>query len=76
MPLEAVKAEMPAKLTPVLATLVEKPPPSPDDWIYEIKFDGYRMLARIDLMGGVRLISRNGSTGAPGCRTWCARWRA
>ncbi|MBT2321268.1 non-homologous end-joining DNA ligase [Variovorax paradoxus] len=59
MPPEAVKADMPAKLSPVLATLVDKPRPRPDEWLFEIKFDGYRMLARIDA-SGVRLISRNG----------------
>ena len=60
MPVGAVRAEMPAKLSPVLATLVKKPPPDAQDWIYEIKFDGYRMLVRIDAAGAVRMISRNG----------------
>ncbi len=59
MPADAVEAPMPAKLAPVLATLVDAPPARPEDWIYEIKFDGYRMLARIDAKG-VRLITRNG----------------
>jgi bifunctional non-homologous end joining protein LigD len=47
------------KLAPVLATLVDKPPPRPEEWLFEIKFDGYRMLSRIDSAGSVR-ISRNG----------------
>ncbi|MDR6536576.1 DNA ligase D [Variovorax soli] len=59
MPEGAVKGPMPMKLAPVLATLVDKPPPRPDEWLFEIKFDGYRLLARID-DHGVRLITRNG----------------
>lgn len=48
---------LPEHLTPQLATLVEKAPAG--DWRYEIKFDGYRILARIDA-SGVRLLTRNG----------------
>ena len=40
-----------------LATLV-KEPPAGDDWLHEQKFDGYRMLCRID-GGEARFISRN-----------------
>jgi bifunctional non-homologous end joining protein LigD len=60
MPADAVKAAMPAKLSPLLATLVDGPPPDPENWFYEIKFDGYRLLARIDAKGGVQLLTRNG----------------
>ncbi|WPH15688.1 DNA ligase D [Variovorax paradoxus] len=60
MPADAVKAAMPAKLSPLLATLVDGPPPDPENWFYEIKFDGYRLLARIDAKGGVQLVTRNG----------------
>ncbi|MDP9962627.1 bifunctional non-homologous end joining protein LigD [Variovorax paradoxus] len=60
MPADAVKAAMPAKLSPLLATLVDGPPPDPQNWIYEIKFDGYRLLARVDAKGGVQLLTRNG----------------
>ncbi|WP_158905384.1 DNA ligase D [Burkholderia sp. L27(2015)] len=58
----AVAASLPDSLAPQLATLVEHAPPS-DDWSYEIKFDGYRLLARIDHGAGkptVRLFTRNG----------------
>jgi bifunctional non-homologous end joining protein LigD len=38
---------LPATFKPQLATLVDAAPPG-DDWSYEIKFDGYRVLTRID----------------------------
>jgi bifunctional non-homologous end joining protein LigD len=34
-------------------------PPSGPGWVHEIKFDGFRMLARRD-GAGVRLLTRNG----------------
>ena len=48
---------LPDAFTPQLATLVDRAPEG--DWSYEIKFDGYRMLARIR-DGDVRLFTRNG----------------
>jgi bifunctional non-homologous end joining protein LigD len=54
----AQKAEIPDKLAPQLATLVKAPPTGPQ-WIHEIKYDGYRMLCRID-GGKASLISRTG----------------
>jgi bifunctional non-homologous end joining protein LigD len=54
-----VPADLPASLSPELATLVDKP--LPGDWVYEIKFDGYRMLARLDAAGGVRIVTRRGN---------------
>ncbi|KAA0968823.1 DNA ligase D [Pseudomonas sp. ANT_H12B] len=53
----AHKAELPQLLKPELATLVEKAPDG--QWSYEIKFDGYRIMARID-HGEVKLFTRNG----------------
>lgn len=52
------KSPLPAKFSPELATLVDAPPPDPENWLFEVKFDGYRMLARIE-EGAVRLITRN-----------------
>jgi bifunctional non-homologous end joining protein LigD len=43
---------------PQLATLVEKAPQG-SDWLHEIKYDGYRLLAGIE-HGKVRLITRGG----------------
>ncbi|MGY2297992.1 DNA ligase D [Pseudomonas yamanorum] len=48
---------LPDQLTPQLATLVDRAPDG--DWVYEIKFDGYRILTRIR-DGEVRLFTRNG----------------
>ncbi|KIK84121.1 DNA ligase D [Pseudomonas sp. W15Feb9B] len=53
----ARKAKLPAQLKPELATLVDSAPEG--QWSYEIKFDGYRILARID-HGEVQLFTRNG----------------
>ncbi|MCE1011911.1 DNA ligase D [Pseudomonas monteilii] len=48
---------LPDALQPQLATLVASPPSG--DWRYEVKFDGYRILARID-GDDIRLFTRNG----------------
>ncbi|WP_159272166.1 DNA ligase D [Variovorax boronicumulans] len=56
----AVKARLPAKLSPQLATLATGVPEgAPGDWIFEIKFDGYRLMARIG-NGKARLLTRGG----------------
>ncbi|PYC13863.1 DNA ligase D [Pseudomonas mosselii] len=54
---KAGRKALPALLQPQLATLVDSPPSG--DWRYEVKFDGYRILARID-GDDVRLFTRNG----------------
>jgi bifunctional non-homologous end joining protein LigD len=48
-----------------LATLVDTPPTS-DDWLHEIKFDGYRIMARV-ASGVVTLLTRGG-------KEWTARF--
>lgn len=53
----ARKAKLPAQLKPELATLVDSAPEG--QWSYEIKFDGYRIMARID-HDQVQLFTRNG----------------
>lgn len=54
---KTARADFPASLAPQLATLVERPPEG--DWLYEVKFDGYRILARV-AGDEVRLFTRNG----------------
>lgn len=54
----ARQAPMPRDVFPQLCTLVAKPPAG-DDWLHEIKFDGYRFLAR-RRGDNVSLITRNG----------------
>jgi len=59
----ARKAKLPATFEPQLATLVDAAPPG-DDWAYEIKFDGYRVLVRIETIKGkreIRIHTRNGN---------------
>ncbi|MDP2768526.1 MAG: DNA polymerase ligase N-terminal domain-containing protein, partial [Giesbergeria sp.] len=62
-PPEAVVSELPSSLSPQLATRADKPPTDQTDWLYEIKFDGYRMLARIEgtpTKQKVKLFTRSG----------------
>ena len=54
------RTALPERLEPELATLASSPPPVPEEWLYELKFDGYRVLARID-GDEVRCITRNGN---------------
>lgn len=49
---------LPSSLQPQLATLVEQAPDG-DAWLHEIKYDGYRLLARL-WRGEWRLFTRNG----------------
>ena len=54
----AVKGPGPERLTPQLASPVERPPEG-GDWLHEIKLDGYRTLAFRD-GEAVRLVTRGG----------------
>jgi bifunctional non-homologous end joining protein LigD len=62
-----VRAAMPRTVEPSLCTLVSETPRG-DEWIHEIKFDGYRIVARLD-GGRVRLLSRNG-------KDWTTRFQS
>lgn len=53
----AHKEPFPTNIKPMLATLIDVSPPK-EDWIYEIKWDGYRALAFCN-KNNVNLISRN-----------------
>jgi len=53
----AVRAPLPARLAPQLATLAKAVPEGP--WLVEIKFDGYRVMARVE-DGVAKLITRGG----------------
>lgn len=51
------KAAMPGFIAPQLATLTAQAPTG-DEWLHELKFDGYRMLCHLN-RGKVRFFSRN-----------------
>jgi ATP-dependent DNA ligase len=62
MPLTRRRAEPaspPTWIKPQLAVFVKAAPDGPD-WLHEIKFDGYRMHARLDA-GGVQILTRRGN---------------
>jgi bifunctional non-homologous end joining protein LigD len=54
----AKKAAMSSFVEPSLATLVAKPPAG-RNWVHEIKYDGYRLQARLEA-GRVKLLTRTG----------------
>ncbi len=58
LPAGAVKAMVPLSLAPQLATLADSPPEH-GDWQYELKFDGYRLMTRLD-NAAVNCFTRNG----------------
>ena len=70
----AILAGLPDKLAPQLATNAAEPPPG-DDWISEIKLDGYRLLVWID-RGRIRLVTRNGHDWSPRMPRLAARFAA
>ena len=51
--------KLPAVHTPMLATLIDEPFDN-DDWLFEIKWDGYRALCTVHEDGRLELVSRNG----------------
>jgi bifunctional non-homologous end joining protein LigD len=55
--LSGTKTKMLQGVTPMLANLSEHPFNDPD-WLYELKWDGYRAMTQID-KGTIRLYSRN-----------------
>ncbi len=55
---DAPAKPIPQGIKPMLATIVKEPFDHPD-WIFEVKWDGYRAIAEIR-KGGVSLYSRNG----------------
>src|SRR5262252_6711851 len=51
-------APLPDRVAPQLTQLVDTAPDG-DGWLHEIKYDGYRMMARLDC-GAVKLLTRTG----------------
>ena len=60
------KSALPDTLAPQLASLAQGVPDNPVEWIFEVKFDGYRLLTRVDGQSSrgardIRLFTRNGN---------------
>ncbi|HWZ31327.1 MAG TPA: DNA ligase D [Bryobacteraceae bacterium] len=55
----AVKSPMPQNVSPMLAQIGKGTPPSSDDWLFEVKWDGVRAICYVD-SGRLRMVSRNG----------------
>ena len=68
------RSPLPDFIAPQLAILASEPP-SGDQWLYEIKFDGYRMGARLE-RNKVRLVSRNGNDWTARLATLAQRLKA
>jgi bifunctional non-homologous end joining protein LigD len=56
----AVKAPIPQNVSPTLAQIGKGTPPSSDDWVFEVKWDGVRAICYLDA-GHLRMVSRNGN---------------
>lgn len=59
-PKAAQREAMPEIASPMLATPIDAPFDDPG-WLFELKWDGYRALVRIDEAGAVSIASRNGN---------------
>lgn len=55
----AKRDPIPKITTPMLATLIDEPFDDPD-WLFEIKWDGYRAICTVREDGRIELLSRNG----------------
>ena len=55
---KGIKSKIPIGMQPMLATLVDGPFDDPE-WVYEVKWDGYRALGFCLKNGDVQLLSRN-----------------
>lgn len=73
VPACAKPAPLPARLAPHLAVLGEAQSDAVG-WIFEIKYDGYRMLARVD--PDVKLFTKNGHDWTSKIPLLCARIEA
>ncbi len=62
---KTTRQRMPASYQPQLATLVSHAPDG-DQWLSELKYDGYRALAQVR-KGKVKMLTRNG-------HDWSAKW--
>ncbi|PTN50458.1 hypothetical protein DAI43_16815 [Achromobacter xylosoxidans] len=59
--LPGLEADLPPSLKPQLATLVDGVPRHGDDWLYEVKFDGWAYQCHcLGMSWATSLVARNG----------------
>ena len=56
---QPIQALLPTKVSSAMIPETATAPPTGEDWVHEVKFDGYRILARLD-GSQVQLVSRHG----------------
>jgi bifunctional non-homologous end joining protein LigD len=64
LPSSLIPSALPLTVRPKIVSTASEPPLG-DGWLHEVKHDGHRLIAIIDGLGSIRLLSRNGIDRTP-----------
>jgi bifunctional non-homologous end joining protein LigD len=64
LPSSSIPSALPLTVRPKIVSTASEPPLG-DGWLHEVKHDGHRLIAIIDGLGSIRLLSRNGIDRTP-----------